>query len=446
MKSTLPKVLHPVAGRPMIEHVIEACHGANLSNIRLVAGYGLTMVKPVVEPFGVQVFVQAQQRGTADAVKAAQPDTLEGNVLILCGDHPLIEASDLFAMQEEFAKSKLDLMVVTAKVKNPGSFGRIVRRGGDLVAIIEAKDASSETLKINEINTGMYMMKADLLHEELSRIQASNAQNEYYLTDVVSLSLEAGWKVGGFVGDERMAFGVNSQEELSKASRRKYQLKIKQLMEEGVIALDAKTTFIESNVMIAPGAVIYPNVMIRGKTSIGSFSSIEPNSYIVDSVIEDGVQIRAGSYLEEVKISKGATIGPYARLRPQTEIGEGAHVGNFVEMKKTKFGAKSKAGHLTYLGDAEIGNDVNIGCGTITCNYAANKQKYKTVIGDRTFVGSDTQFVAPVNVGSDAVIGSGSTITKDVPDRALAVARGRQIVKENYVKIEDDSSSDKAEA
>ena len=209
-------------------------------------------------------------------------------------------------------------------------------------------------------------------------------------------------------------------------------------MEEGVLMIDPRTTYIEESVQIGAGTVVYPNVFIRGRSKIGSFSVIESNSFISDSEIGDSVQVRGGSYLESSKIHNKASVGPYARLRPETEIGEEAHVGNFVEMKKTKFGKKSKAGHLTYLGDAEIGEEVNVGCGTITCNYAADRKKYKTKIGNRVFVGSDTQFVAPIEVGDDAIIGSGSTITKNVPAKALAVARGKQFIKENYaVKTEE---------
>lgn len=420
----------------MILHLIEECKKAGMNDIRLVAGFGLNLVKPVVEPLGVQIFVQAQQKGTGDAVRSAQPETIEGDVLIVNGDHPLIQAGDLTAILKSYREQDLDLMVVTTKLKDPKSFGRIVRQRGDLKAIVEAKDASADTLKIREINTGIYAVKAEVLAEELPRIQSANAQNEYYLTDLVGLCLESGLRVGTHEGPKRVAFGVNSQAELSQATRLKYRQKINELMDEGVIAMDARTTYIESTVKVGPGSVIYPNVMIRGQSEIGSFTSIEPHSYIVDSKIGDSVSIKAGSYLEEVKIANRAAIGPYARLRPKTEIGEEAKVGNFVEMKKVKFGAKSKAGHLTYLGDAEVGTDVNIGCGTITCNYAVDHQKYETKIGDRVFVGSDVQFVAPIKIGSDSVIGSGSTITKDVPAKALAVARGKQFVKENYVKTE----------
>lgn len=437
MKSPLPKVLHPVAGLPLIHHVIEACHGAGLRDVRLVAGVGLPLVKQVVEPLGVQVFVQAQPRGTGDAVRAARPEDLSGNVLILNGDHPLVQPEDLREFIRQFEEQKLDLMLVTTVLKDAKSFGRIVRSGGQIRAIVEAKDASVDTLKIREVNTGIYLCKADLLAEQLPKLKSDNAQGEYYLTDLVSMSIEDRDKVGTCVGPKHVSYGVNNQLELARATRWMFAWKARKLMEEGVVIVDPRTTYIEKNAQIGPGSVIMPGTTIRGKSRIGAFVSIEPHCYINDSAIADSVQIRAHTYLESVTIGMKATVGPFARLRPETEIGAEAHVGNFVEMKKVKFGERSKAGHLTYLGDAEIGQDVNIGCGTITCNYAVDKKKYKTYIGDRTFVGSDSQFVAPVRVGADAVVGSGSTITKDVPDRALAVARAKQIVKENYVKAAD---------
>ena len=435
MNSGLPKVLHPVAGRPMISHIIGACHKAGLNDIRLVAGFGLNLVKTVVEPFGVQIYTQAEQKGTADAVRSAHVESLEGNVIILNGDHPLIQAEDLVRFQKEFIESRADLLLVTAKLKDPKSFGRIVRQSGKIKAVVEAKDASADTLKINEINTGIYVVKSELLQDELPHISSHNSQNEYYLTDLLSIAIESQNKVDSFEGPPRVAFGVNTQRELAKATRWHFRNKARELMDSGVVIIDPKNTYIEPLVKVGPGSVIYPNVMIRGNSSLGSFCAVEPGTYIVDSQIAEGVTIRSGTYLEMVKVAAKATLGPYARLRPETEIGESAHVGNFVEMKKVKFGAKSKAGHLSYLGDAEIGTEVNIGCGTITCNYAPDKSKYKTKIGDRVFVGSDTQFVAPLTVGADAVIGSGSTITKDVPERALAVARGRQVTKENYVQV-----------
>ena len=231
-----------------------------------------------------------------------------------------------------------------------------------------------------------------------------------------------------------VAHGVNNQLELAQATEKVFNRHRAKLMEAGVILIAPQQTYIEETVAIGPGCVIYPNVFIRGKTAIGPFTVIEPNSFISDSLIGDSVQIKAGSYIEQTIVENKASIGPYARLRPETTIGESAHVGNFVEMKKVNFGKNSKAGHLTYLGDAEIGEDVNIGCGTITCNYAADKKKYKTIIGDSVFVGSDTQFVAPVTVESDSIIASGTTVTKTVPSGALALSRTPQVNKEGYAK------------
>ncbi len=438
MMSPLPKVLHPVAGKPMLANVVEACRAAGVEDVRLVVGHGLNLVKTVVEPWGVQIHVQAQQLGTADAVKSAQPDSIEGNVLILNGDHPLIEAEDIKLFIEDFEKSKLDLGVVTAELLNPREFGRIVRHKGSLAAIVEAKDASAETLKIREVNTGIYLVKADVLSEYLPKIQNNNAKKEFYLTDLISISLEDQLKVNAIKGNKKVAVGVNNQAELARATKLVFRRKAKKLMDAGVLMIDPASTYVEESVEIAAGSVLYPNVYLRGDTKVGGFTAIETGCHIVDSQIGESVQIKAYSYIEHSKLQNRSSVGPFARLRPETDIGEEAHVGNFVEMKKTKFGKKSKAGHLTYLGDAEIGENVNVGCGTITCNYAVDRSKYKTKIGNNVFVGSDTQFVAPITVGDNAVIGSGSTITKDVPANALAVARGKQIVKENYVQKKEE--------
>lgn len=432
MKSPLPKVLHPVAGRPMIEKVIVAAKQAGASEVRVIVGHGQALVRQVVEPMGVTCYIQDEQLGTAHAVRCAKPETIEGDVVIMNGDVPLIEASDLKDFLRIFRDEKCDLAVVTAILKNPGELGRIVRHKGDLMAIVEAKDASAEALKINEINTGIFVVKASILAEYLPQIQNNNAKKEFYITDLISLCIQDKCKVQAIKSTPKVAVGVNNQQELAKATRLIFKRKALRLMEEGVLIIDPRTTYVEESVEIGAGTVLYPNVFLRGKTKVGSFSVIESNCFMSDAEVADSVQVRGGSYLESCRIHSKASVGPYARLRPETEIFEEAHVGNFVEMKKVKFGKKSKAGHLTYLGDAEIGEEVNIGCGTITCNYAADRQKYKTKIGNRVFVGSDTQFVAPITVGDDAVIGSGSTITKDVPARALGVARGKQFIKENY--------------
>jgi bifunctional UDP-N-acetylglucosamine pyrophosphorylase/glucosamine-1-phosphate N-acetyltransferase len=432
MKSPLPKVLHPVAGVPIIKKVIDAVKGAGANEIRVVVGYGEALVRKVVEPMGVTCYPQQNQWGTADAVKAADPNSLKGNVLILNGDHPLLETRDIEGILREFKESKAALAVVSAIVKSPGSFGRIVRHKGDLRAIVEASDASAETLKINEVNTGIYVVEADTLADFLPKIQNHNAKSEYYLTDIISICQEQSEKVSAIKARASVGFGVNTQIELAKASQLLFARKRNQLMDEGVLMIDPKTTYIEEEVEVGPGTVLYPSVYLRGRTKIGAYCVVEPGCYLAHTKVADGVHIKAYSYFENSTVGAKASIGPFARIRPETDIGAEAHIGNFVELKKVKFGARSKAGHLSYLGDATIGEDVNIGCGTITCNYAVDRQKYRTVIGDRVFVGSDSQFVAPVEIGNDAVIGSGSTITKDVPAKALAVARGQQKNIENW--------------
>lgn len=435
MKSPLPKVLHPVAGQPMISRVIQTCRSAGATQIRVVVGHGQTLVKTVLQPLNVQTFFQEKQLGTANAVQSAQLDSIESDVLILNGDHPLISEQDLKNFISDFKEQQLDLAVITVELDSPSDFGRIVRSGNSLVSIVEAKDASADTLKIKEVNTGIYIAKGEVLKKYIPLIKNNNSKQEFYLTDLIDLAIKDKLKVQTILsGNTNVAHGVNNQAELAEATKKVFRNKCNKLMEAGVVFIDPATVYIEETVLIGAGSVIYPNTFIRGKTAIGAFSVIEPNCFISDSIIGDSVHMKAGCYIEQVIIKNKASVGPYARLRPETVIGEEAHVGNFVEMKKVKFGNKSKAGHLTYLGDATVGEDVNIGCGTITCNYAADKQKYQTVIGDRVFVGSDSQLVAPVSIGNDALIASGTTVTKDVPEGALALARSPQVNKEGYAK------------
>ncbi|MGZ3692199.1 MAG: bifunctional UDP-N-acetylglucosamine diphosphorylase/glucosamine-1-phosphate N-acetyltransferase GlmU, partial [Pseudobdellovibrio sp.] len=422
MKSPLPKVLHPVAGQPMISRVVQNCREANINEIRVVVGHGSSLVRSVLEPMNVAVYQQDQQLGTANAVLSAQLDSLNSDVIMMNGDHPLITSDDLKNFISDFKEQQLDLAVISVTLDNAGDFGRIVRKNDKLVSIVEAKDASADTLKIREVNTGIYVAKADVLKKYIPQIQNNNIKKEYYLTDLIDLAIKNNLKVQALLSNNTdVAHGVNNQIELAEATKKVFLRKAHQLMDSGVILIDPHSTYIEEGVIVGAGSVIYPNVFLRGQTALGAFVVVESNAFVSDSIIGDSVHIKAGSYLEQVIIKNKASVGPYARLRPDTVIEEEAHVGNFVEMKKVKFGKKSKAGHLTYLGDAEIGEEVNIGCGTITCNYAANKQKYKTVIGDRVFVGSDSQLVAPVTVESDSIIASGTTVTKNVPAGALAI-------------------------
>lgn len=416
----------------MIERVARVVRSAGAGEIRVVVGFGESLVRSIVEPLGAVCFKQERQMGTADAVRSAQPESLRGDVVILNGDHPLMEIEDIQKIRQHFRDSDAGLAVVTCELENPASFGRVVRRQGQVMAIVEAKDASSETLKIREINTGIYVVKAEVLNRLLPRITNNNKQGEFYLTDLVGLAIDEGIKVEGLIADVRVAMGVNSQAELAEATRQAFARKAKVLMDEGVILVDPHLTFIEDTVKVEPGAVLYPNVYLRGQTTVGAMSVIEPGCVLSDAILGSSVHMKAGCYVTEALVGDHVQIGPYAHLRPGTEVGEAAHVGNFVEMKKVKFGKGAKANHLTYLGDAEVGENTNIGCGTITCNYAADRKKYVTKIGKDCFIGSDTQFIAPVVIGDGAYVGSGSTITKDVPAGALAVSRAKQIIKENY--------------
>jgi bifunctional UDP-N-acetylglucosamine pyrophosphorylase/glucosamine-1-phosphate N-acetyltransferase len=434
MKTTLPKVVHPVAGRPMIERALRAVKRLGPEEVRVVVGYGQDLVRQIVEPYGALCYKQEKPLGTAHAVRSADVDTLEGKVLILNGDHPLLNLKDLTKILKEAFEMKSALAVVTCELEEPGSFGRIIRRQGSLQAIVEAKDASHETLKVKEVNTGIYVCDAKVLRKYLPLVESRNAQGEFYLTDIVLLAVQDGVRVDGIKASDRIAFGVNSQKELAMATKKVFLEKAEQLMADGVIIMDPENTYVEDSVTVGAGTTLFPNVFLRGKTSVGEMCVIEPNAWITDAVIGNNVHVKAGSYLQECQVASQCEIGPYAHLRPKAELEEGVKIGNFVEVKNAKMGKKSQAKHLSYLGDAEIGEGTNIGCGTITCNYAADKKKYKTKIGKHAFIGSDTQFVAPVTIGDGAVIGSGSTITKDVPAEALAVTRAKQVIKENYAK------------
>ncbi len=432
MRSSLAKVVHPVAGVPMIRRVIQAAKASGSQEVRIVIGAGADLIRQLAEPLGAICYVQDPPRGTADAVRVSEPESLVGDVLILNGDHPLLEGKDLKDAVEKFSSSNSALAVLTCELDEPGQYGRIVRSKGRVCAIVEAKDATPETLKVREVNTGIYIVKSDVLKRFLPEISSQNAQSEFYLTDLVELTVTAGLGVEGIQVPARVAMGVNSQQDLAKATKQAFARKAERLLDEGVILLDPEATYVEDDVQVGAGSVLYPNVFLRGQTRIGDFSVIEPGTMITDSTIGDQVHVRTGCYISESRVSNNVIMGPYAHLRPQTEIGEDCRIGNFVEMKKVKFAKGAKANHLTYLGDAEVGENTNIGCGTITCNYATDKKKYVTKIGKDVFVGSDTQFIAPITIGDGAVIGSGSTITKDVPAGALAVTRSPQIVRENY--------------
>ncbi len=432
MQSQKPKVLHAAAGRSLLEHVLSQLSGAGISQIKVVIGHGGEQVKQHLwGKSGAEFFVQDEQLGTANAVEAAQISSLRGTVLICNGDHPLITKDDYRQAVQNFNDSQCDLLFVSARVKNPKGFGRVVRsKEGRLVAIREERDATSAEKKIDEINSGLYVVKGEVLQELLPLVGNDNAKKEFYLTDLIPLALKSKKNVVvGQAKSVRVCRGVNNQEELAMAARALYNRKNRELLNSGVVIIDPQNTYIDSDVTIGAETVIGPGCVISAGTTIGIGCNIEGHSHIRAAKIGNRVDLRWGTVVDQAEILDGAVVGPYARLRPESHVGREAHIGNFVELKKTQVGARSKVNHLTYLGDAEVGEDTNIGCGTITCNYAVDRKKYKTVIGKNVFVGSDTQFVAPINVGDGAIIASGSTITEDVPGGSLAIARSKQVNK-----------------
>lgn len=437
MKSPLPKVLHPVAGMPMITYPLGALKALDIEDVRVVVGHGKALVEKVVHSVGYSCFEQKEQKGTGHAVMAADFKTLEGDVLIVNGDHPLIAPEDFANFVNQYREDHAAIAVMTSKLNNPGSYGRIIRHSGEFQAIVEAKDCGHEALEIKEVNSGIYITKADVLRKYLPKIEANNSQEEFYLTDIIALAKQDKLTVKAYESDPRVCFGVNDQRALATATQSLMRSKINQLLDNGVVIIDPQNTYIEPTVQVGSGAVIHPGTYLRGRTQIGQFCVIEMGCQIQDSLVESNVIVKSHSVLESCKIGETAQVGPFARIRPDSDVGKACKIGNFVELKKVKLGEGTKASHLTYLGDAELGKNVNIGCGTITCNYAVDKKKYKTIIGDNVFVGSDSQFIAPVEIGDNAVIGSGSVITKNVPANALGVTRARQVIRENYVTPEE---------
>ena len=433
MCSGLPKSLHPAAGQPILARILKALRQIQVAGIRVVINEGhKKLLQPIASAFKAKVFFQGPDKGTASAVRSAHIDEVEGFVLIVNGDHPLLSPPDLKNIIKVFQEESADLCLGSHVKENPGDYGRVIRQGRAIKAVVEKSSLTPELEKIKEINTGLYLIKAECLQAFLPQINNQNSQKEYGLTDIVSLLVQKGKKVVVCPVSENSAFGVNTQRELALATKKIFTNKLYQLMNEGVIVVDPLNTYVEDSVFVSRGSVIYPGTHLRGKTSIGSFCAIENNSFIMDSLIRDFVLIRAGSYLESVEVGSKSSIGPYARLRPGTKIEEECRVGNFVEMKKTRFGARSKAGHFSYFGNTEVGVDVNIGAGAVTCNLNMDGQKHSTKIGDKVFIGSGTYMVAPVRIGDGSVTGAGSVITKDVPEQTLALSRPPQKNIENY--------------
>jgi bifunctional UDP-N-acetylglucosamine pyrophosphorylase/glucosamine-1-phosphate N-acetyltransferase len=439
LKSQLPKVLHEVGGKPLLEHVIRAA--ARLvpaKDVYAIIGHEADRVRAAMQHTGVQFVLQAEQHGTGHALMVAA-EALAGydHVIVLSGDAPMITPETVGRLRDFHLKEQAAMTLLSAELENPTGYGRVIRKGAgsaEVKAIVEEKSASPAQKKMREINSGFYVFKAKDLYGHIGELSTANAHGEYYLTDMAEVLRKAKRRVVAWkAADAREILGGNTRAELSEIDRNMRMAKCRQLMTDGVTIFYPETCVIDFDVEIAPDTVIEPYVQLLGKTRIGTMSRVRSYCVIRDSEIGDGVVVRPGCIMEDARVSAGATIGPYSHLRPGSEIGEGAHVGNFVETKKIRLGKGSKANHLTYLGDAEIGAGVNIGAGTITCNYDG-VNKHKTVIEDGSFIGSDSTLVAPVRVGKGAYVGAASCITRDVPDGALAVARGQQYVKEGWAR------------
>jgi bifunctional UDP-N-acetylglucosamine pyrophosphorylase/glucosamine-1-phosphate N-acetyltransferase len=429
MKSKLPKVLHPLAGRPLIEHVLQTANAVSPASVTLIVGHGADSVR---ENTGsrpnVGFALQEPQLGTAHALQQAEKHLAgkQGTVILLSGDVPLLSATTLRRLIDTHHIAGAAATVVTAIVERPYGYGRIVRTKGRIARIVEERDASPEVRQIREINSGIYAFDLAPLFDALRGIASQNAQGEFYLTDLIGIYRRRKLPVETLVVDNPQEIrGINSRTELAEVSRIVRQTKNEELMAAGVTIIDPATTYIDQDVEIGADTVIHPGVAIEGQSRIGAACEIHANVRIVDSEIADKAVINNFCLIIGSRIAEGASVGPFAHLRPETVVGEGAKIGNFVELKKTTMGPGSKANHLAYLGDATIGAKVNIGAGTITCNYDGTK-KHPTIIEDGAFIGSDTQLIAPVRVGKGAYVGAGSSITEDVPDGALGIARGRQ--------------------
>ena len=426
MKSALPKVLHPIAGRPMLHHVIDTAKQLGAERIHTVIGHGADKVRETTDEASVNWVTQSEQLGTGHAVAQALPDLPDdARVLVLYGDVPLTRHETLDGLVGTLDDNTLGLLTVT--MDNPQGYGRIVRNAdGDVQSIVEQKDASLDQQQIREVNTGILAVSAKHLKTWLPTLSNSNAQGEYYLTDIIAMAVEQGLRIAVSQPENPYEVqGVNNRLQLAELERWFQRQQADRLMTEGATLADPARIDVRGELSIGNDLWIDVNVVFEGKVSLGSNVSIGPGCVIKDATIADGAEIKANSVIEGAVIGASAQIGPFARIRPGTELAANTKVGNFVETKKAIVGEGSKINHLSYVGDASLGRNVNVGAGTITCNYDG-VNKYRTVLGDGVFVGSNTALVAPVTVAADATIGAGSTITRDVADHELAVARGRQ--------------------
>jgi bifunctional UDP-N-acetylglucosamine pyrophosphorylase/glucosamine-1-phosphate N-acetyltransferase len=434
MRSALPKVLHRVAGRPMLAHVIDTARRLGPVAVHVVHGHGGASVREAVDGAGLVWVEQREQLGTGHAVEQAMPGVPDSaRVLVLCGDVPLIRAETLEDVMLAAGADALGLVSVV--LEDPAGYGRVVRAAnGGVTGIVEHRDASPEQLEIAECNTGIVASGAGRLRRWLSALERDNAQGEFYLTDVIGMAAADGVAVTAVAAaDAHEVLGVNDRAQLAEAERAYQRREAARLMRDGASLADPARVDVRGLVTVGRDVWLDVNVVLEGEVTLGDGARIGPNVVLKDCLVASGAEVLAHSVVEGAEIGTGARVGPYARLRPGTRLGEGVHVGNFVETKNTTLGRGSKANHLTYLGDTDVGSDVNVGAGTITCNYDG-AAKHRTVIGDRAFIGSGVELVAPVTVHPDATIGAGSTISRDAPEGQLTLSRVRQTTVHRWIR------------
>jgi bifunctional UDP-N-acetylglucosamine pyrophosphorylase/glucosamine-1-phosphate N-acetyltransferase len=439
LKSRRPKVLHQIGGRALVEHVVAAAaQVVEPKDIYVVIGYEAEVVRAALQHTGVRFVVQAEQRGTGHAIQTAKPE-VEGyeNLIVLSGDAPMITTETILKLRDFHLEQQAAMTVLTTRPADPTGYGRVVRKSADkpeVIAIVEQKALKGEQIFAPEINAGIYAFRAEPLFKYIGQLSTDNAHGEYYLTDMAALLVKAKERVVALeTTDVHEVLGANTIAEMMELDAEMRMRKARALMDDGVTIFRPETSVIDSTVTVGADTIVEPFVQLLGRTTIGSGCRIRSYSVIEDSTIGDAVTVLNGSIVTSSQVARSAVIGPYSRLRPESEIGEGAHIGNFVEIKKSRVGAKSKANHLSYIGDTDIGPGTNVGAGTITCNYDG-KNKHRTTIGANVFVGSDSTLVAPLVIADGSYIAAGSTITEDVPADALALGRARQTTKPDWAK------------
>ncbi len=435
MKSSLPKVLHPVLGRPMLSYGVEAALASGAEEVVVVVGHGADETQAAFRDAGVRFVLQAEQRGTAHALGVVRQalEGFEGSVLVAHGDMPLISSGMLRRLARTHISRPRGMVLTTVELDCPSGYGRVMREDGEILRVVEEKDADLEEKRVQEVNAGVYAFDGGVF-DMLSGVNGENVSGELYLTDLVALYKNSGLGVRAILWPVASdLLGVNTKGQLAEVEAIMLDRLRIRWMDAGVRMIQPQTVYLEPGVRLAADVTLWPGVVLRGESRVGPGAVIGPYAVLVDSNIGPEVEVKSHSVLEQARVGRGSEVGPFARLRPGTELSEGVRVGNFVEVKNTRLADGVKAGHLAYLGDAEVGEGANIGAGTITANYDG-RTKHRTRIGAGAFIGSNAVLVAPVEIGEEALVGAGSTITQDVPKQALAVARGRQRNLEGYVR------------